>query len=216
MWNWKTFGISTALAAVYFGFIYYVKKVKEAELEKERTKTLGKAAIGGSFDLVDVNHKPVSNKDFLGKWVLIYFGFTHCPDVCPEEMEKMVEVYKRVKAFKTKDEIVPLFISIDPERDTPEVVKKYAEEFSPEIIALTGNVAQVKAMCKNYRVYYSPGPKSVDQDYIVDHTIIMYLINPNGEFVDYYGQTRDAQMISNAILINMKKFNSVQKGSWLV
>lgn len=212
--TWRRLGISTALAAAWFSLIYYIRMEKEREWEKERQRSLGKAAIGGSFDLVDTNNKPVSNRDFLGKWLLIYFGFTHCPDVCPEEIEKMVEVYHRTKKFYPKAEIVPLFISVDPDRDTPEIVKKYCAEFSPEIIGLTGNREQIKVVSKNYRVYFSPGPKSKDKDYIVDHTIIMYLINPDGEFVDYYGQTRDAEMVTNAVLINMKKYEAAKRGSW--
>lgn len=126
----------------------------------------------------------------------------------------MVEVYHRVKKLDKKANIVPLFVSIDPDRDTPEIVKKYCEEFSPEIIGLTGNKEQIKQVSKNFRVYYSPGPKTADKDYIVDHTIIMYLLNPEGEFVDYYGQTRDAEMVTNAVLINMQKYERLKKGSW--
>lgn len=212
--TWRTLGISALIAGGWFGAVYYLRLLKEEEWEKERVRSLGKAAIGGAFELVDGNNKPVTNQDFLGKWVLIYFGFTHCPDVCPEEIEKMVEVYHRTKKINPKCEIVPLFISVDPDRDTPEIVKKYCAEFSPHIIGLTGSREQIKVVSKNYRVYFSPGPKSADKDYIVDHTIIMYLINPDGEFVDYYGQTKDAEMVSNAVLINMKKFDAAKRGSW--
>lgn len=212
--SWRTLAISSLIAGGWFSAVFYLRLLKEDEWEKERVRSLGKAAIGGAFDLVNSENRPVSNKDFLGKWVLIYFGFTHCPDVCPEEIEKMVEVYHRTKKISPKNEIVPLFISVDPDRDTPEIVKKYCAEFSPHIIGLTGNKEQIKVVSKNYRVYFSPGPKSADKDYIVDHTIIMYLINPDGEFVDYYGQTKNAEMVSNAVLINMKKFDAAKRGSW--
>ena len=184
-------------------------------MEKERRRSLGKASIGGSFELVDQDNKLRSNKDFLGQWCLIYFGFTHCPDVCPDELEKMVEVVDRVKKTANIPNVTPIFISVDPERDTPAAVKGYLKEFSDQIIGLTGNKEQVKKATRAYRVYYSAGPATDDNDYIVDHTIIMYLINPDGEFVDYYGQNKTAEQITNGVLMSMAKYRALKKGSWL-
>ena len=118
-----------ALGAV-IGTYLYVKKMKTAEIEEDRKKELGKAKIGGPFNLIDHNGNPKSNKDYLGKWALIYFGFTHCPDVCPDEMEKLGEVYDNIresrKTEKYVDDIVPLFITVDPDRDSVRSISTHA------------------------------------------------------------------------------------------
>lgn len=210
----QSVGIVLTILAVFFGSAIYYKKQKQLMMELDRRKSLGKAALGGSFELIDTNGKLTTNKDFLGKWVLMYFGFSHCPDICPEEMEKMVKVVEKVSKIKNMPELVPLFISVDPERDTPDVVAKYVKEFSPKIVGLTGSMEQVRKATKAFRVYYSAGPRE-GQDYIVDHSIIMYLINPDGEFVDYYGQSKDAEMITNGVALSIAKYNALKKKSWL-
>ncbi|XP_068606237.1 protein SCO1 homolog, mitochondrial isoform X2 [Brachionichthys hirsutus] len=183
----------------------YFKKEKEELLEKERTRSIGRPALGGPFSLIDHNNKPAGSEDFLGRWVLIYFGFTHCPDICPDELEKMIEVVDRIDEIKSLPNLTPILITIDPGRDTTEALAAYVEEFSPKLIGLTGTPAQIEQVSRSYRVYYSPGPKDEDNDYIVDHTIIMYLVGPDGEFVEYYGQNRTSVEISNSVAAYMRK-----------
>lgn len=203
--SWKTLGIAVGVFGIMLQVLLYLKKTRKEEIDRKKVMSIGKAAIGGEFELIDSSKKVVNSKDFLGKWVLIYFGFTHCPDICPEELEKMAAVIDTIDKNKSAAPLHPLFISVDPERDTPEVIAKYTTEFSPRLQGLTGTVDQIKDVCKKYRIYYSAGPKE-DGDYIVDHTIIMYLLNPKGEFQQYYGRNKTAAEISRDIFVRMSMF----------
>ncbi|XP_069808349.1 protein SCO1 homolog, mitochondrial isoform X2 [Dendropsophus ebraccatus] len=184
----------------------YVKKEKEEKIEKEKTRSLGKPLLGGPFSLIDHNGLPKTDQHFLGQWVLLYFGFTHCPDICPEEIEKMIQVVEQIGALKEVPDLVPVFITVDPERDDKDAVAKYIKEFSPKLVGLTGTSKQIEEVAKAYRVYFSPGPKDDDSDYIVDHTIVMYLVGPDGSFVDYYGQNKTSSEITASIALHMKRF----------
>lgn len=213
--SWKTLFITLGIGGVLVAGMQYVKKEKQLAIDKQRRRELGKAAIGGRFDLIDHTGKPKCSEDYFGNWLLIYFGFTHCPDICPEEIEKMIYVVDELNKSKPKlPNIIPLFITVDPERDSVEAVAKYVKEFSPDLIGLTGSKEKIHEVTKAFRVYYSAGPKDVDDDYIVDHTIITYLVDPEGQFIDYYGQTKTAEQVVNAITIQMLKYINAKKQSW--
>uniref|UniRef100_A0A8C7YKP4 Synthesis of cytochrome C oxidase 1 n=1 Tax=Oryzias sinensis TaxID=183150 RepID=A0A8C7YKP4_9TELE len=203
--TWRSLAVTFAIGGALLGVMKFFKKEKEELLEKERNKSIGRPALGGPFSLVDHNNKPTKSQDFLGQWVLLYFGFTHCPDICPDEIEKMIEVVDEIDKIQSLPNLTPLLITIDPERDTPEAMAAYVKEFSPKLIGLTGTSAQIEEVSRAFRVYYSQGPKDEDNDYIVDHTIIMYLIGPDGEFVEYFGQNKRGVEISNSIAAHMRK-----------
>uniref|UniRef100_A0A8D0ECL4 Synthesis of cytochrome C oxidase 1 n=1 Tax=Salvator merianae TaxID=96440 RepID=A0A8D0ECL4_SALMN len=203
--TWKTLAVTCAVGGGLLAVMKYFKKEKEAKLEKERNRSIGKPLLGGPFSLSDHQGRQKSDRDYLGQWLLIYFGFTHCPDICPEELEKMVQVVDEIDEIPSLPDVTPLFITIDPERDTKEAIATYIKEFSPKLIGLTGTKDEIDQVARAYRVYYSSGPKDEDNDYIVDHTIIMYLIGPDGRFVDYYGQNKNHSEIAASIAGHMRQ-----------
>lgn len=138
--------------------------------------------IGGPFRLVNGDDKPVTDRDFRGRYMLVYFGYTYCPDVCPTTLNQVAEAMDRLGG-KAK-QVQPIFISVDPKRDTPAVVKQFVAAFSPGIIGLTGTEEEIAAVARAYRVYYAvnrPGANS--NDYTVDHSSILYLMDEQGRFV---------------------------------
>ncbi|XP_015976792.1 protein SCO1 homolog, mitochondrial [Rousettus aegyptiacus] len=203
--SWKSLVVTFAIGGALLAGMKYFKKEKTEKLEKKRQRSIGKPLLGGPFSLITHTGEPKTDKDYLGHWVLIYFGFTHCPDICPEELEKMIQVVDEIDSIPTLPNLTPLFITIDPERDTKEAIANYVKEFSPKLVGLTGRKEEIDQVARAYRVYYSPGPKDEDEDYIVDHTIIMYLIGPDGEFLDYFGQNKKNAEIAGSIAAHMRE-----------
>jgi protein SCO1/2 len=138
------------------------------------------SAVGGPFKLVDQNSKPITDADMKGHPFLVFFGFTHCPDVCPTTLFDVSEVF-RVLGNDAKD-VRALFITVDPERDTPAVLKDYLSSFDPRIVGVTGDDASIAAAEKAYRVYAKKVPLD-GGSYTMDHTAIVYLMSKDGRFV---------------------------------
>ncbi|MGE5539674.1 MAG: SCO family protein [Gemmatimonas sp.] len=134
-------------------------------------------AIGGPFALTDQNGKRVTDADFAGRFMLIYFGYTYCPDVCPTELNTMALALDRLG---TRVRVVPVFITVDPARDTPEALKTYLASFGPEFVGLTGSDEEIARVAKEYRVYYKKGEGEGDT-YLMDHTSLLYLVGPDGK-----------------------------------
>ncbi|KAG2648643.1 protein SCO1 homolog 1, mitochondrial-like isoform X2 [Panicum virgatum] len=193
------------------GIIVYYDKEKKRHIEEMKNRTsavkpgqsVGTAAIGGPFKLLNHDGKPVTEKDFLGKWTLLYFGFTHCPDICPDELQKMAAAIDKIKG-KAKLDIVPVFITVDPERDTVEQVRDYVKEFHPDLVGLTGTTDEIRKVARAYRVYYMKTEEE-GSDYLVDHSIVMYLMNPKMEFVKFYGKNYDTDSLADGIIKEIKE-----------
>ena len=145
----------------------------------------GKALVGGPFTLVDHTGKTVTEKDFRGRYMLVYFGFTHCPDVCPTGLQVMSAALEKVGA--KADQVTPILITVDPERDTPEQLASYVPSFHPRLVGLTGSPEQVGAALKSYRVYAKKvdDPKSA-AGFTFDHTSLLYLMDRNGDYIAHF------------------------------
>ncbi|XP_029351114.1 protein SCO2 homolog, mitochondrial [Echeneis naucrates] len=173
---------------------------KQQKLHQKRIQQLQRVALGqGTFSLQDHTGQRRTKQDFLGSWVLLYFGFTHCPDICPEELDKLSAVVSALDEDPSLPPIQPVFITVDPERDDVAAMAQYVKDFHPRLIGLTGTSEEVKQAGKDYRVYANAGPKDEDGDYIVDHTILIYLISPDGLFLDYYNRTKDHNQIAESV-----------------
>lgn len=141
---------------------------------------LAGAAIGGDFTLTNQDGKTVKRSDFDGKWRMVYFGYTFCPDICTPDMQNLIAGLNMFAAQEPElaDKVQPLFITIDPERDTPEVLKQFTRAFSDDLIGLTGSVDDIAAAAKKYAVFYTKVPNA--DSYLVDHTQTPYLMDPQG------------------------------------
>ncbi len=138
------------------------------------------AAVGGPFTLIDQNARPVTDQDLKGRPFLVFFGFTHCPDVCPTTLFEISEVFRRLGP--DADKATALFITVDPERDTPALIKDYLSNFDPHLRGLTGDQAAIDAVVKAYRAYAKKVP-TPGGGYTMDHTALVYLMDKQGRFV---------------------------------
>lgn len=143
----------------------------------------GEATVGGPFALSDQNGVIRRDEDFRGKHMLVFFGFTYCPDVCPTTLAVLKAALEKIGG--KADRVVPIFITVDPERDTPAVLKPYLEAFGSRFVGLTGSVADVTAAAKAYRVYFQKRPQD-GGSYLMDHSGIIYLMGPDGKYVTHY------------------------------
>jgi protein SCO1/2 len=162
------------------------------------TPPLADAKIGGPFTLTDQDGRTVRDTDFAGKYRLIYFGYTYCPDVCPVDVQNLMKGYKKIEASNPAlaAKIQPIFITVDPARDTPAVLKQFVRAFHPKLIGLTGSEAQIAAVAKEYAIFYkkqegTPGTPG----YLVDHSRQAMLFDPQGKPLALVAQDKDADTV---------------------
>lgn len=159
-------------------------------------RSSGTALVGGPFTLVSHRGDRVSDTDLRGKYMLVFFGYTFCPDICPAGLQVMTGALE--KLGRTADAIQPVFITIDPERDTVAVLADYMGHFHERLIGLTGSMHEIAAVAKAYRVYYRKAGED-DQDYLMDHSSIFYLMGPDGGFVKHFAYGTDPESLANDI-----------------
>ena len=141
--------------------------------------------VGGSYSLTDHNGKEVTDKSFSNKFKIMYFGYTFCPDICPTGMAVISQALDLLgnKAKRIK----PIFITVDPKRDNVEIIAEYHSHFHPSFSNLTGTLDQIKRVAKLYRVYYKKSDASEAENYLMDHSSIMYVLSPGGEYINHFG-----------------------------
>lgn len=188
-------GVIALIAIAGFAGLSVTKYLGSAQVAG--TTSSGKAAIGGPFNLIDHDGKPVDESVLAGKPALIYFGYTYCPDVCPESLVVMSDALDMVGP-EVASKVRPVFISVDPKRDTVEVVKDYVQHFYPGMLGLTGTEDQVAAVASAYRVYYKKA--EIDEEdpetYLVDHSSITYLMDGKGEYMAHFSHGTKAEAMA--------------------
>ena len=161
------------------------------------SQATGKPLIGGAFTLTDQKGARVTQDMLNGHFSLLYFGFTHCPDVCPLALATITDALKI--AGNAGEEVLPVFISVDPERDTPKVMGDYVANFHPRFVALTGTPEEVQTATQAYRVYFAKKAGGSPDDYAMGHSDFIYLMSPTGEYVTHFRAEDTATDIANRI-----------------
>jgi len=157
--------------------------------------------FGGAFELVNQDGMTVTDRDFRGRFMLIYFGYTFCPDICPYSLQTMTEALESVAPEDTK-KVQPIFVTIDPARDTPEFLKKYVALYGENLIGLSGSEAQIRVAAKAYRIHRRkviPADLEDKNDYFVDHSSLIYLMSPDGKFLTFFPYDTDAVTMATTI-----------------
>lgn len=201
--SWLGLAMMSAFAAAGVLYIKYLDTQSYATATVVQYQTNGTLALGGDFDgLVDQFGKEANSEQYRGFYPLYYFGFTKCPDICPTELHKMMAALDTIERSQPDlyRFIKPVFITVDPLRDTPAQIAAYAENFHPRMRWLTGSHEALTKAAKEFHIYFSiPDDATPDGDYNVDHSIFFFLMNREGKLLSYYGQNRNSQEIAQAM-----------------
>lgn len=189
--------VASVLAGVGVGYIGH-----RLFMAGDSRPVVGQAAIGGPFTLVDQDGKTRRDAEFRGRLMLVDFGFTNCPDVCPIGLQLMADALERLG--RDADKVQAIFITVDPARDTPAVLKDYVGHFSERILGLTGTPEQIAEAARAYRVYYKAhGDPAKEQTYAVDHSTFLYLMDREGRFVTHFSHDAPPERVVEAIKRNL-------------
>ncbi|WP_137123660.1 SCO family protein [Roseomonas sp. HF4] len=161
-------------------------------------------SLGGPFTLVDHTGRTVTERDFAGRALLVYFGFTYCPDVCPTELGTIAAALDAMG--QGADRVTPVFITVDPERDTPEAMADYVSRFHPRLVGLTGTADQIAQAARAYRVYYAKVRPRDSTDYLMDHSSFIYLVGPDGRVRSLFRPETSPEAIASATTAQLRAF----------
>ena len=157
--------------------------------------------IGGPFELVDQHGAIRTDADFRGSYLLVYFGYTYCADLCPTTLLEMAAAIEQLAVLSPAkaDRVVPIFVSVDPQRDTPEVLRNYAEDVHPRMVALTGTPRALGNVGRRYGVAFARSPMSKSADYLMDHTSFVYLMGPDGKYIEHFESDATVDDLAEAL-----------------
>jgi len=193
------FVVGALIIAGALAFTYWRQQQSGFSLSEQ----IAPVAIGGDFTLTDQNGNTRHAADFRGKLMLVYFGYTYCPDACPTALQDMSQALDQLG--EKGSQVTPIFITVDPDRDTPAQMKLYAENFHPSLVALSGSKEQVAAAARAYRVYYQKGKPSKPgaDDYLMDHTSYIYLMGRDGRYISHFAPGVTAAEMATAIAAHL-------------
>jgi protein SCO1/2 len=208
LWKPAMFTLATC-AAVLYAVKFSQARANAGPMAITHQEVIGKPRLGGDWTLVNAKTGELFTRENLkGKFSMLYFGFSFCPDVCPQEMEKIVEVEKILKEKGIKN-FQPVFITVDPKRDTCAQLDNFIKDYGKDYIALTGTPEMIKHTTRLYRVYFNQNVnQNGGEDYLVDHSIIHYLLGPDGNFIDFYGKNFTATEIADKVLVSIASYHS--------
>ncbi len=187
--------ISTFVLVV--GIIYYQAKNTPVSYVQDKPPH-GTAMIGGPFTLTDQDGKTRNSNEFRGKFMLIYFGYSYCPDICPLGLQNMGQALNLLQ--RDREQIVPIFITIDPSRDTVDHLKIYSSNFHPNFIMLTGSQTEIDPVLKLFHIYSAKSTNSEnDKDYLMDHSTLIYLMDKDGNFLQHFPHSTAPELLAASI-----------------
>lgn len=191
--------VATVLVGTGIGYVVQRLLVPQSSITTVReSRSFGEALIGGPFTLTDQDGKQRSDAEFRGKLMLVNFGFTNCPDICPLGLALMADAIDRLGA--EADQVQPILITVDPARDTPAALKEYVAHFSDRMIGLTGTPEEIAAAAKAYRVYYKiHGDPASNPNYVVDHSGFIYLMGRDGKFIAHFTHESPPEQVADTI-----------------
>lgn len=200
-YTWRSAAATTLVCAGLFAYFQYLLKSQEAEKRAVvRHERIGVPKLGAPWTLYGPTGAPVTSEDLQGQYLLIYFGFSFCPDICPQEMDKQTEVIHKLDEA-IGPVVTPVFITVDPNRDSVAQVANYIQDFHPRMVGLTGTPEQITKVTRAFRVYYNEGIRVEEEDYLVDHSIIHYFMDKNGKFLEFFGKN----MTADEMVVKMKQ-----------
>ena len=192
---WTAAGLVCGMLGATFAAPYFLGG-GEDEFAQCSQGTVAGGDIGGPFELVSESGDTVTDQDVITRPSLVYFGYTYCPDVCPLDAARNAEAVELLTEQGV--EATPVFITVDPERDTPEVLAEFTDVMHPEMVGLTGSSEQIKAASQAYRTFYKRQPGPPDE-YLVDHSTFTYLVLPQAGFVDFFRRDATPEQISKTV-----------------